>query len=185
MTHLSPSFFFSTPGYLLLAALCASIGMVWDVRTRRIPNFLTVSFFLLGLLLHLATGGVKAASLALAAGLIGGAIFLIFFIAGGMGAGDVKLMAAVCSIAGFGHLIEIFIATALIGGLFALGLAILRGRLKSTLANVCKLIGHHAAMGWMPHPELNVNQPATLRLPYGVAIAAGCWITFFAPRMLG
>lgn len=185
MTHLSPSFFTLPADSLLVAALCASAGMAWDVRTRRIPNFLTATFFLFGLLLHMATGGWKSCAFALAAGLVAGGVFLLFFIAGGMGAGDVKLMAAVCCIAGFGHLLEILIATALAGGVFALGLAIVRGRLRSTLANVCKLIGHHAAMGWMPHPELNVNQPATLRLPYGIAIAAGCWITFFAPARLG
>lgn len=102
-----------------------------------------------------------------------------------MGAGDVKLMTAVSCITGFGHLVEIFIATALTGGLLALALAISRGRLRSTLSNVGTLIGHHGTMGLLPHPELNVDQPGTLRLPYGLAIAAGCWITFLAPRMLG
>ncbi len=180
MKLLSPDF-----AYLLCASLCASIGAVSDVRTRRIPNFLTVSSLAFGLLLHLGTGSWRAMGLAAAAGLAGGAVFFIFFIVGGMGGGDVKLMAAVSCIAGFGHLLEIFIATALMGGLFALALAISRGRLKSTLANVGTLIGHHGAMGLLPHPELNVDQPGTLRLPYGVAIAAGCWITLLVPTVLG
>jgi prepilin peptidase CpaA len=176
----SPDFVF-----LLCASLCASIGAVSDMRTRRIPNFLTASFLVFGLLLHLGMGGWKAMGLAAAAGLVGGAVFFLFFIVGGMGAGDVKLMAAVSSIAGFGHLAEIFVATAVTGGLFAVALAISRGRLKSTLANVGTLIGHHGAMGLMPHPELNVDRPGTLRLPYGLAIAAGCWIAFLAPTVLG
>lgn len=148
-----------------------------DVRTRRIPNFLTVSSILFGLLLHLAFGGWKAMGMAAAAGLAGGAIFLIFFIAGGMGAGDVKLMAAASSIAGFGHLVELFISTVLVGGVLAIALALYRGRLKATLTNVGTLVAHHGANGLLPHPELNVHHPGTLRLPYGVAIAAGCWIT--------
>ena len=176
----SPDFVF-----LSCAALCASIGAVSDARTRRIPNLLTGPAIIFGLLLHLAVNGWKAMGLAAAAGLAGGAVFFLFFIAGGMGAGDVKLMASISSIAGFGHLAEIFIATALTGGLYALALAISRGRLKSTVANAFMLIGHHGAMGLVPHPQLNLDRPGTLRLPYGVAIAAGCWIALLAPKALG
>ena len=114
--------------------------------------------------------------MAAAAGLVGGAVFFLFFIAGGMGAGDVKLMATVSAIAGFGHLAEIFVAIALTGGLFAVGLAVVRGRLKATLVNVGTLIHHHVVAGVLPHPELNLDNPKALRLPYGVPIAVGCWI---------
>jgi prepilin peptidase CpaA len=171
--------------YLLCACLCASVGAAWDLRTRRIPNLLTAPAFAAGLLLHLAVGGWHALLLSAAAGLSAGAVFLLFMIAGGMGAGDVKLMAAIGALAGFGHLFAIFVATALMGGIFALALALAKGRLKSTLGNVGTLIGHHGAMGLRPHPDLNLQQPATLRLPYGVAIAAGCWIVYLAPRVLG
>lgn len=173
MNSLTPDFLF-----LLCAALCASIGAVHDWRTRRIPNLLTGSSMLLGLLLHLVLGGWEQLGLAAAAGLLCGAGFLLFFVVGGMGGGDVKLMAAVGCIAGFGSLTELFLSTILIGGIFALVLAILRGRLKRTLANVCALIFHHGRFGLLQHPELNLLNSATLRLPYGLAIAAGCWITF-------
>jgi prepilin peptidase CpaA len=162
--------------YLLLASLCASAGAVSDVRNRRIPNLLTGSSIALGLLLHLGAGGWRQMGMAAVAGVAGGAVFLLFFVAGGMGAGDVKLMAAVSTIAGFGHLAEIFVAIALTGGLFAVGLAVMRGRLKTTLANVGTLIYHHAVAGVLPHPELNLDNPKALRLPYGAPIAVGCWI---------
>lgn len=163
--------------FLLCASLCASVGAIWDIRTRRIPNLLTGSSLALALLLHLGVGGWQQMGSAAAAGLVGGLVFFFFFLAGGMGAGDVKLMAAVSCVAGFGHLEEMFLATVLTGGLFAMILAVVRGRFKSTLRNVGVLLQHHAMAGAMPHPELNMNNPATLRLPYGVAIAAGCWIT--------
>lgn len=115
--------------------------------------------------------------MALAAGIIGGAVFFLVFAVGGMGAGDIKLLAAIACIAGFGNMTEIFVSTALTGGLFALALAIFHGRLKTTLINVGSLIGHHAAAGLQPHPELHLHNSHTLRLPYGLAIAAGCWIT--------
>ncbi len=162
--------------YLLLASLCASAGAVSDVRSRRIPNLLTGASVVLGLLLHLGAGGWRQMGMAAAAGLVGGAVFFVFFVAGGMGAGDVKLMAAVSSIAGFGHLAELFLAIALTGGVFAVVLAISRGRLKATVANVGSLIQHHARSGVLPHPDLNLDNPQSLRLAYGVPIAVGCWI---------
>jgi prepilin peptidase CpaA len=85
-------------------------------------------------------------------------------------------MAAISAIAGFGHLEALFLAIALTGGAFALVLAIARGRLKATLVNVGSLIHHHAIAGAIPHPELNLSNAQSLRLPYGVPIAAGCWI---------
>ncbi|HZC43438.1 MAG TPA: A24 family peptidase [Acidobacteriaceae bacterium] len=171
--------------YLLLASLCASAGAIFDARSRRIPNLLTGASIAFGLLLHLETGGWRQMGMAAVAGLAGGAVFFIFFVVGAMGAGDVKLMAAVSVIAGFGHLAELFLAIAFTGGLFALVLAIARGRLKATLVNVGRLIRHHAASGTLPHPELNLENPHALRLPYGIPIAAGCWIVVLmqlAPR---
>jgi prepilin peptidase CpaA len=162
--------------YLLLASLCASLGAVSDARSRRIPNLLTGTSIVFGLLMHLEAGGWRQMAMAAAAGLVGGAVFFVFFVVGGMGAGDVKLMAAVSVIAGFGHLEEMFLAIALTGGLFAVVLAIARGRLKSTLMNVGSLLHHHAVSGALPHPDLNLANPQSLRLPYAVPIAAGCWI---------
>jgi len=89
--------------YPATATACAVVGAVWDVKTRRIPNFLTLPAFVLGLLLHLVIGGWKQMLYALFAGFVCGVIFLIFYIAGGMGAGDVKLMTAVGCIAGGAH----------------------------------------------------------------------------------
>jgi prepilin peptidase CpaA len=162
--------------YLLLASLCASTGAISDARSRRIPNLLTGSAIVFGLLLHLEMGGWRQMGMAALAGLAGGVVFFIFFVVGGMGAGDVKLMAAISVIAGFGHLEELFLAIAFTGGIFALVLAIARGRLKATLVNVASLMKHHARSGVLPHPDLNLGNPQSLRLPYALPIAAGCWI---------
>jgi len=51
--------------------------------------------------------------------------------------------------------------------------------LKETLLNVGALANHHKNQGLQAHPELNVRNAATLRLPYGLAIAAGCTITLY------
>lgn len=161
------------------ATLTALLGAGFDVKWRRIPNLLTGPAFLFGLLLHLGLDGWRGLLTALAAGLISMAVFLIFYLAGGMGAGDVKLMAATGCLAGLPNVASLLVLTALAGGVMAVALALRRGRLMQTLKNVAALTAHHNEAGLTPHPELNVENAAMLRLPYGLAIAAGCSLTFY------
>jgi prepilin peptidase CpaA len=163
--------------YLGAAVVCGCSGAFCDLRTRRIPNWLTGSSILLGLALHLVLGGWRSIATAVLAGIVAGGAFLFFYLAGGMGGGDVKLITAVGCCAGLGHVTGILIATALAGGILALALAVVAGRLKQTLFNVVQLLFHHGSVGLQPHSDLNVQNPRTLRLPYGIAIGAGTAMT--------
>lgn len=164
--------------YAATAILCAGIAAVFDLRYRRIPNLLTGPSILIGLLLHLVLGGWSQLGLSAAAAAIGGGLFLIFYLAGGMGAGDVKLMTAIACIAGYRSVLELLLTTLIAGGVFAVALALFRGRLKETFRNIGSLLVHHRIQGLTPHPEINVKNNNTLRLPYAMAIAAGCLVTF-------
>lgn len=159
--------------YALTAFVCASAGAACDIRSRRIPNRLTGSSCLAALLLHGVLHGWRGVGSALAGSLLGGTVFVLFYLAGGMGAGDVKLVAAVCGLAGLSATAGILLGTALLGGVFALVVALWHQRLNESFANMGRLLWHHGARGLRPHPELNVSNPRTLRLPYGLAIAAG------------
>jgi prepilin peptidase CpaA len=163
--------------YPATATACAIAGSFFDVKTRRIPNVITVPCFLFGLVLHLVLGGWKQMLLGLAAGTICGLVFFLFYLAGGMGAGDVKLIMAVGCIAGLSHIVYILTLTAIAGGVMALGLALIRGRLRETFLNLGELITHHRQKGLQPHPDLNLTNARTLRLPYALAIAGGCILT--------
>jgi prepilin peptidase CpaA len=165
--------------YLTVACACAVVASVTDLRSRRIPNRLTGPAILVGLLLHLALGGPTQLGLSALAGLIAGGIFLLFFVACGMGGGDVKLMAAVGCLAGTAYIKDILIATVLIGAVMGIVLALYHGRLRSTFSNVFALVGHHGSKGLVTHPELHVKNPATLRLPYALPIALGCMVAVF------
>ncbi len=155
------------------ALLCAGIASVFDVRTRRIPNWLTVGSILIALCLQ-ALRGWEGFGLSLLAGLLGGGVLFLFFIAGGMGAGDVKLMAAVCCFTGIRLLPTVLLATALSGAVFALVLAGRNGRIPQTLSNTLDLLEHHRSQGLVPHPEINMAVVPTLRVPYALPILFGC-----------
>jgi len=153
--------------------LCTTISAVYDVRSRRIPNFITLPAIALGLLLHAVFGGWRQLVTAAAGGLICGLIFFVFYLAGGMGAGDVKLITAAGCISGLSLIGHLLILTALAGGVMAIGLALYRGQLGETCRNMQALAVHHQIMGLTPHPQFNIGNDRTLRLPYALAIATG------------
>jgi prepilin peptidase CpaA len=165
--------------YPAAAALCSLMGAATDLKSRRIPNLLTGPAILLGLMLHFAFDGWHGLLFSFLAGLACGGVFVLFFLAGGMGAGDVKLMTAVGCLAGLANSPSLLVLTAIAGGIMAVAFALLRGQLKQTFMNVTALASHHREAGLTPHPELNVTNTSTLRLPYGLAIAAGCCVTLF------
>ena len=157
--------------------LCAAVGSVHDVLERRIPNFVTFTGIVAGLSLHTIVGGWHGLGDSMLAGLIAGCFCMLFYLAGGMGAGDVKLMTAVGCVGGLASLGTTMIATAAAGAIFAIGLSIIHGRTGSTLRNVGVLVEHHWRKGLKPHPELNVDNDATLRMPFALPVAAGCLFT--------
>jgi prepilin peptidase CpaA len=158
--------------------LCAGIGSIHDVRDGRIPNRITGPAVAAGLLLHGLAAGWGGLGESALAGLTAGGIFLVFRLAGGMGAGDVKLMTAVGCIAGLSPLRLLVTSTAVFGGALALALATYHGRLRETLENVGEVLRHHSQRGLEPHPEMNLSSARALRLPFALPVAAGCLFTF-------
>lgn len=164
--------------YATAALICAGLATVSDFRERKIPNRLTGPALLFGMLLHLILDGVHSLGASTLAALIAGGIFLLFYIAGGMGAGDVKLMAALASLSATGDVVKLLIATMIFGALFALTLAIWRGALRRTMRNMFVLLAHHTQNGIAAHPELNVSNDTTLRLPYAMPMAVAAALVF-------
>lgn len=157
--------------------LCAALSAVYDARSRRIPNFITFPGMAFGLMLHGALGGWRQLAAAGAGGLICGLVFFVFYLAGGMGGGDVKLITAAGCIAGLPLIGHLLLWTALAGGVMAISLALYRRQLVTTLRNTCAIVIHHRTMGLMPHAQFNISNERTLRLPYALAIAVGSALT--------
>ena len=162
----------------IVALLLASLCLITDLRSRRIPNVLTLPAVGIGLLLGLMLGGWEGlANSAIGLGL-GLAVMIIPYLVGGMGAGDVKLMAALGALMGHPAIIHVFLYTILIGGLFSLVNALSRGTLRSALGNMYqwtkslalqRLGGLRAGL-----TETELAQTAGV-IPYGVAIALGLY----------
>jgi prepilin peptidase CpaA len=164
--------------YAACALFYALAGAACDVVSRRIPNAVTLPAILFGLMVHGILGGWKGMLSAAGGGLVCGMVFSLFFVAGGMGGGDVKLITAVGCHAGFPLIGPLLLGTSLAGGLMAVAVALYRRKWKQTIRNLGSLAVHHAAAGLRRHPELHLGNEQSLRLPYAVAIAAGGAVTF-------
>lgn len=154
---------------VVLAAACC------DLRIRRIPNVLNLTGVLMGLVLHTLIMGWSGASAALFGLLAALCVYLPLYALKGMGAGDVKLMAAVGALAGPGNWLNIFMFTALLGGAAGLTLMLLRRKTSQTLLNISVIVGQ-LAKGRIPVRQdcsLSIHDQNSLKLPHGAIIAAG------------
>jgi prepilin peptidase CpaA len=167
--------------FLLFDALAVAFAAaVWDVQQHRIPNWLTYTAMLGGVLLRSYFFGWRGAVSAVLGLLLAGGIIFVFYMLRAIGAGDLKLMAAIGSLVGPHDITVTLLATAIAGGVLAIVYATYYGRLRSTAVNVGSVLRFHAWSGLQAHPEINLDNPETLRMPYGVAIAAGTLYTFVA-----
>lgn len=171
---------------VVMAAWLVAAAACWtDLRERRIPNALVLLGFAAGLILNARADGIAGIGSSVLGCAVGLALFLPFMLLGGMGGGDVKLLAALGSLVGPGQIVRLAIVAALAGGALALVRVLWEGRLRATLAGMAGLVFLWMTAGIRPSPDLNLSNPRTIRIPYAVAIAAGTFaVTLFqwSPR---
>lgn len=144
----------TTPRILVLVSIAwAAMAAGWDLRTRRIPNWMTFPAALLGLALNLALDGSFGLRQSALGTLTGLALLVVPFAMGGMGAGDVKMLAALGAFGGPAFAFSTFLYGSIAGGLVALALLVVRSRVAGRA------------------------QASKVMFPYGVAILAGAIAT--------
>lgn len=150
-----------------IVVLVGCAATICDLRTRRIPNYLTTSTALAGLLVA-ATGAGLPLGAALVGLAVGAAVMLPGYALGTTGAGDVKLMAAFGAWLGPGLTVAAFLFAAVAGGLLAVAVAINRGRLRAAVTGAAQLAASpgEAAAFCAQREEAH-------RFAFGPAIAAG------------
>jgi prepilin peptidase CpaA len=156
-----------------LAVTVAVFAAVKDARERRIPNRLTYPALVIGLVLQTVLHGWRGLLLGVGGVLFFGGAFLLFYLVRAMGAGDVKLAAALGCIIGPSESWRVMFATAVAGGALAIVIMVMSGRTLETLRNTLWVVAFHAQHGLQTHPTVNLDNPGSLRMPYGLAFAAG------------
>jgi prepilin peptidase CpaA len=173
--------------YQVMLATLVILAAGFDIRSRRIPNWLVLSGMVWGMAMNLflyGTAGLKASLIGI------GLAFLVYFplfIVRGMGAGDVKLMMAIGALVGPVNWLTIFVATAILGGVVALALLAWRKRLRQTLHNVwfivVELLRLRAPYG--TDEKLDVHHPNAITMPHGATIAAGTLLFLIRTSLSG
>jgi prepilin peptidase CpaA len=164
---------------MLAVAVALTAGII-DAGSRRIPNRLTYFSMIAGLLLQALVYGWRGLLLGLEGAVLFGGVFLLFYLVRAMGAGDVKLAAALGCIIGPANSWQVMFTTAVAGGVLAVLVMIFTGRVLQTLRNTLAVAGFHVLHGLRTHPVVNLDNPAAVRMPYGLAFAAGTlyWAIF-------
>lgn len=157
----------------------AAIACVIDVRERRIPNWLTLGAAVAGFGYQLALEGPAGLVTAGAGWLVGLAIFFLPFALGGLGAGDVKLIAALGTWLGWHDTVWLGLYIGTAGAVLALVAAISTGYTRQALNNIWLLLMHWKLMGLRPLPEMTIHHGSGPKLAYGIAILAGTMVTIW------
>jgi prepilin peptidase CpaA len=164
---------------IIAVLVIAVAAAVLDVRVRRIPNVLTFVSAVLGFLFALATGGWHALALSAAGWFVGAALFFPFFALGGMGAGDVKLLAALGAWFGPADVVWLAIFTAMAGGLVGALVALRHRYLRQAMGNVWLMLTHWRVFGFKAVPGLTLTDDQAPRIAYAVPVLVGAMVTLW------
>ena len=148
---------------VVLAIIFGVLASGEDLWRRRVSNPIAVGAFLSGLVANTVLEGLRGAGNALAGSLVGFVIFLAFYLLGGMGGGDVKLMAGFGAILGVERILIAAIMVALIGGLMALGYLLVK-----------------VVRRWVLPPGVTSGSGLKDSIPYAPAISLGVVLSFLS-----
>ena len=141
---------------LAISILIGVLATAEDLYRRRISNKTAAGAFLLGLAAQTLLYGWKGAGNSLGGTFVGFIVFLIFFLMGGMGGGDIKLMAGFGAVLGAGQTLMAALLTAMVGGLMAMTYLLVRKLRKKQGADTAVWKGAAEAITYAPAITLGV-----------------------------
>src|SRR5688572_23519620 len=158
----------------LFIPLAIVIGY-YDVRYRRIPNPFVLATLVSGVAINTIFGGLHGLYGSLGGGVFAFALMFMLHVFGAMGAGDVKLFAAIGSVTGAHLVLPTFLVVVLTGGVLAMINIIRAGVLVTTMHRVLQIL-----VGMLPGwemPKFAIPTDRSHTIPYGVAITIGSIIS--------
>ena len=162
-----------------LTSATVLVAACYDLRTWRVPNWLTIPFLVAGVAFQSFGGRLPGAGRSMAGIALACLFFGIPWWIGAMGLGDLKLAAGVGAWIGPGQLVTASVFTALAGGVFAVGWALWHGSLNASLDSAGDLLTPWRARPPESKKEVRARTPATA-IPYAPAIAFGTLLSFLA-----
>lgn len=153
----------------------AIIITYYDVRYRRIPNAFVLATLAAGVAMSAMFGGFPGVAESVGGCALGFVLMFMLHIFGAMGAGDVKLFAAIGAVTGAQLVIPTFIVVILTGGLLAVVSMVRAGMVMTTMHRVLQIL-----LGLLPGwqmPRFAVPADRKHTIPYGVAITLGSIIS--------
>ena len=164
-------------------ALTVGLTAGWiDYRTRRIPNWLTVTGALLGIVTQWFATGPHGVHMALEGMILALTCLLPLVLLRAMGAGDWKLMGALGAILGPVMMLLILAGAIILSGIMAMVIIIRAKRVKETCMNVLVLVQGFLSFGVRGFPEITLDNPDLMKLPFGVAVGMATLLCFLATR---
>lgn len=167
-----PSLFISQA---VLCCVAAIFVCYFDIRYRRIPNKFVLPLLLSGLLLGFIFAGTAGLLASLQGILLGFGLMFMLHLFGALGAGDVKLFAALGAVLGVKLVLPTFVIAVLTGGVLAVASMLSAGTARVTSERVLLIFGGLVSGAGVPRFPVPTNKRQTL--PYGVAITVGSLIS--------
>ncbi len=167
---------------VIIAGLLVLLAVYSDIRRRKIPNCLTLPAIALGFLVNFLGNSWNGLIFALFGLLVGAGLLTLPYLFGGMGGGDVKLLAALGAILGSYAAVNIFLYATLVGGAIAVVVAIANKSFVDMLKKVWLLL---KCIFLFRAPLTGAGLfKRSLAIPYGLAIASGTYLYLFAGKII-
>ncbi len=167
--------------FVVAVVVFTTAAAISDLTTRKLPNWLTVSAFVAGLLAHTVTGGLSGLGFSLLGFATGFCILLVLWLIGGSGGGDVKLMGALGAWLGVGLTLQVFLVSTALAAM-ATGARLLAGTLSRGFGFVQRRylatgLAARSRSGSPRDREARRRQRQRRRMmPYAVPVALGTWL---------
>jgi prepilin peptidase CpaA len=171
--------YFHLTAFQIVAIVIAVFAAACDLRTRRIPNWLTFGAAVLAVVAHTWAAGLSGFASAIAGWSVGVLLFLPIFILRGMGAGDVKLLAALG--AWIGPILAIWVGlySAIAAGVIGVVVGLLGGYLGTAFRNIWLLLMEWRLRGPRASETLNLAAHRGPRLAYAVPMLTGLMVALW------